>query len=202
VNLPTYAQARQDLWIVQQFPPGFQGFAVDCGAHDGCTRSNTLLLEDLRWTVLCIEANPQLAPYLKRNRPFVQMCAVGAEAQEKATLHVHDSNPEAHTALKPITNHKDWHPEKGARWSKVEVPVRTLDDLLDQAEFPRLDVLCIDVEGGEGEVLRGIDLKRWTPSVICVEAWDAGKHDDHLLPLGYKRVARLLVDDLYKLEEA
>lgn len=193
----SYAQARQDEWLIQQFPQGFQGFACDCGSYDGVTRSNTLLLEDHRWTVLCVEANPQLAPFLKKNRPFVQMCAVGSEPRDAATFHVHNDNPEAHSALKPITNHPVWHPEKGARWSKVEVPVRTLNDLLAQAEFPRLDALCIDVEGGELDALQGIDLDKWTPHAILVESWEPGKCDAHLAPYGYKRVWRGLVDDAY-----
>lgn len=193
----SYAQAKQDLWLQAQFPPDFQGFALDCGSYDGVTRSNTFLLEQMRWTVLCVEANPALAPYLKANRAFVQMCAVGSEAQDKATFHVHDDNPEAHSALRPITNHAVWHPEKGARWSKTEVRVRTINDLLEQAEFPRLDALCIDVEGGELEALKGIDLNKWTPHAILTESWEPGKCDEHLAPYGYKRVWRGLVDDAY-----
>jgi FkbM family methyltransferase len=42
-------------------------------------------------------------------------------------------------------------------WSPIAVPVRTLDDLLDEQRIDRVDVLKVDVEGYEGEVLRGAE---------------------------------------------
>src|SRR5690606_4819167 len=52
----------------------------------------------------------------------------------------------------------------------IEVPVRTLDDILAEAEAPSpLDLVSIDVEGHEVEVLRGFDFARWRPALILVE---------------------------------
>lgn len=42
------------------------------------------------------------------------------------------------------------------RGSKVEVDVRSLDGLVDQKILPSPDVVKIDVEGAEGEILRGM----------------------------------------------
>lgn len=196
----TYAQAQEDDWLLQQFPEDFQGFALDIGAYDGVTRSNTLLLEQHRWTVLCIEANPQLKPFLTRNRPFVQMVACGSEPKDSAVLHIHMDNPEAHTALRPVY-HQRWHPEKDAKWTRAEVKVKTPNQLLIQAEFPRLDVLSVDVEGNEADVLKGIDLVKWTPKALMIESWDAGANDEYLKAFGYKRVRRLFVNDAYLREE-
>ncbi len=52
----------------------------------------------------------------------------------------------------------------------VDVPIRTLKDILEEAGAPRgFDFLSIDVEGHEIEVLRGIDLRRWRPHLIMIE---------------------------------
>ena len=52
----------------------------------------------------------------------------------------------------------------------IEVPVRTLDDVLIEARAPvEFELLSIDVEGHELEVLGGFDLARWRPRLILLE---------------------------------
>jgi hypothetical protein len=57
----------------------------------------------------------------------------------------------------------------------------------------RLDFISIDTEGTEDAVLRGSNVQRWRPRVICVENWPGVNKSDHLLlPLGYTRVERVM----------
>ena len=52
----------------------------------------------------------------------------------------------------------------------IEVPVRTLDDILLEARAPvQFELLSVDVEGHELEVLSGFDLARWRPRLILLE---------------------------------
>ena len=197
----TYAQFGDDDWIVEQFPPDFIGYAADVGAYDGVTRSNTLLLEARRWTVLCIEPNPMVARALKKNRAFVQDVACDAKPQDRAKLWIHENNPEAHTALRPVTTHPVWHPDKGATFTPVMVAVETLDHCLERAEFPRLDALSIDTEGTELQVLQGLDLMKWKPHVIVAESWDEDTPiTPYLSEFGYRRVRRAVVNNCYRRE--
>ncbi len=54
--------------------------------------------------------------------------------------------------------------------STIEVPVRTLDEILEQVGAPApIDFVSIDVEGHEVEVLSGFDLARWRPRLVLVE---------------------------------
>lgn len=182
-------------WIARQFPEGFQGYAVDVGASDGISISTTYVLEQNRWTVLCIEPNPIFWPKLKARRAFVQTCACDREPREKALFYALDQNPEAYSALRP-TFPPDFPVTVG--WSKFEVPVKTLEQCLYEAQFPRLDALCIDVEGNDLDVLKGIDLNKWAPRVIVIEAWTQGVHDEHLKLFGYERVSRSVDNDLYR----
>jgi hypothetical protein len=52
----------------------------------------------------------------------------------------------------------------------IEVPIRTLDQLLTDAKAPTpIDFISIDVEGHTDEVLDGFDLARWRPRLILLE---------------------------------
>jgi len=56
----------------------------------------------------------------------------------------------------------------------IEVYVRTLDDILREAQAPLgFDFLPVDVEGHEPEVLDGFDLARRQPRLILLETTSA-----------------------------
>lgn len=56
----TYSQARQDLLALALSNTRNNGYFVEIGANDGKTFSNTLMLEDMGWRGLLIEASPSL----------------------------------------------------------------------------------------------------------------------------------------------
>src|SRR4051794_3459765 len=66
----------------------------------------------------------------------------------------------------------DVHRESGRTVTEVTVPVRRLDQILDLAGWDGLDIhfLKVDVEGAERSVLETVDLKRWRPWVLVIEA--------------------------------
>jgi len=73
------------------------------------------------------------------------------------------------------------------------VPVRTLNDILQEAEAPSpIDLLSIDVEGHEIEVLHGFDLARWRPRLIMIEdhVGDLERHW-YLQSSGYRLIRRV-----------
>ncbi len=81
----------------------------------------------------------------------------------------------------------------------IEVPVRTLDDILDEANAPApIDFLSIDVESHEIEVLNGVTLTRWQPRLILIEdlAFNTRLHR-HLRSRGYKWVRRTGLNGWY-----
>jgi hypothetical protein len=74
----------------------------------------------------------------------------------------------------------------------IEVPVRTLDDILTEARAPvGFDLLSIDVEGHELEVLGGFDLARWQPRLVLLED-HVGNLEKHrfLRAAGYRLIRR------------
>lgn len=61
-----YSQSGQDDWVLKII--GSSGYFTDWGAFDGIHYSNTLKLEEVGWSGLCIEANPRNFELLKQNR--------------------------------------------------------------------------------------------------------------------------------------
>jgi len=199
-RLPVNAEVSN--WIAGQFEEGYRGHAVDVGASDGVFINSTWLLEKhLMWKVISIEANPLMKELLMKERAFVKMCAVASETAKDVDFHINLDNIESCSALKPVVEHWRFKKEKARRWSTVKVNVRTLEDILAEEEFTKLDALCVDVEGGELDVLKGIDLGKWQPRVIVVECWDNGGLDHYLVPKGYVRTWRSAENDCYLRED-
>lgn len=191
-------------WIAGQFPPGYPGYAVDVGASDGISINSTYTLEHGHgWRVLCIEPNPQFHAKLREYRKLVQTCACDGTPSEDAEFKIHQDYAEAYSSLRPSTNHEKWKPSATALWETIRVHVRSLEQCLAEAAFTRLDALCVDTEGTELDVLKGIDLDKWRPKVLVVECWDErGDHIDYLEALRYRRVQRMEpVNDLFLRED-
>lgn len=176
-------------WILEQFPEGYRGHAIDVGASDGMSVNTTFPLEKAHfWTVVSVEANPDWYPYLVPQRAMVEKCACGSESGE-ADFHLYLPHVEAYSSLRPNRKKAEGPgPWQSVPWKTIRVPVKTVDEILDRWEFPKLDALCIDVEGTELDVLRGFDIAEWLPKVVIAESWEEPVEiDAYLKPHGYKR---------------
>ena len=151
--------------LIQRFfadqPPGF---FVEVGANEPQERSQTWHLEQAGWTGVLIEPQPDLVELLCRERSarvFAVACSSPANAGQILPLHV----------AGPMSSLNRDRMSAGATPDRViSVPIRTLDDVLDEAGAPSpIDFLSIDVEGHEIEVLQGFDFARWRPRLILLE---------------------------------
>ncbi len=199
-----YSQHGEDYvaWRVLGRSRGPRYF-VEVGMIDGLRFSNTLAFERRGWRGLCVEAHPQSVERVRANRPnsTVVHAAASDEADGTATLY---ADPRGNLSSLIRRDEAELRRRFG-RWFRglamVPVPVRRLDDLLAEAAAPReFELLSIDVEGNELAVLRGLDLSRWRPRLIIVEAEDAldrAMLDYHLEPYGYRRARTLGVNAVY-----
>ncbi len=135
---------------------------------------------------MLVEPQPDLAERLRAERKArVFACACSSPANAGHTLPLHVAGPLSsldRSGMAPSAM-----PEK-----TMEVPIRTLDDILAEAAAPQgFDFLSIDVEGHELEVLRGFDFARWRPRLILLEdhVADLAKHR-YLTCCGYRIVRR------------
>ena len=150
------------------------GFFVEVGANDPQRGSQTWQFERIGWSGVLIEPQPDLAARLRgARRARVVAAACSSPDQAGRLMPLYLSGPYSSLDAKlAVTTIK---PE-GA----VEVPVRTLDDILAEANAPSpVDFVSIDVEGHELAVLEGFDVARWRPRLILLE--------DHLISLSAHR---------------
>jgi len=171
------SQCGQDKWVVETLLPEKEGGVfVDIGAHDGVTFSNTLYLERQKaWSGLAIEPIPIVFQRLRSNRSCccVNAC-VGAESKI-SRFQVVEGYAEMLSGL--VDSYQPEHQariareigEYGGTAKEIEVQCFALNELLGKHHLNQIDYLSLDIEGGELEVLRSLDLRRFEISVIGVE---------------------------------
>ena len=160
----TLPDGREQQLVREFFEGARAGFFVEVGANRPQQESQTWHLEQLGWTGVLIEPQPNLADDLARKRAaqvFAVACSSPQNAGRRMRLHVAG-------ALSSLDRDRM---APGAEPERVlDVPVRTLDDILIEAHAPtRFDFLSIDVEGHELEVLSGFDFTRWQPRLLLLE---------------------------------
>ena len=182
----TLAGGREQELVRNFFGGARSGFFVEVGANRPQELSQTWHLEQLGWTGILIEPQPELAGDLCRARSakvFAVACSSPENAGRRMQLHV--AGP--WSALDRDRMTPGAQPER-----VIEVPVRTLDDILIEARAPvGFDFLSIDVEGHELEVLSGFDFARWRPRLVLLEDF-VGNLSKHrfLRAAGYRLVRR------------
>jgi FkbM family methyltransferase len=175
-----------------------KGYFVEVGANEPRARSQTFHLEQAGWSGVLIEPQPALAAMLRAERS-AQVFAVACSSPENAgrTLPLHVAGPLS--SLDRARMAPGAAPE-----TVIEVPIRTLDSVLEEAGAPAgVDLLSIDVEGHELEVLRGFDVARWRPRLILLEdhVGDLAKHRA-LKAMGYRIIRRYENNGWYVAREA
>jgi len=148
----------------QFFAPARKGFFVEVGANEPQRGSQSWQFEQAGWNGVLVEPQPDLAADLRRlRRAYVVAAACSSPANAGSAMTLHVSGP--HSSLKPelaVTG--------VVTKNTIDVPVRTLDDILEEAKAPvPIDFVSIDVEGHEVEVLSGFDLARWRPRLVLIE---------------------------------
>jgi hypothetical protein len=82
--------------------------------------------------------------------------------------------------------------------ASTSVATRTLQSILVERGLTAVDLLSLDIEGGELRVLQTIDFSRVRISVILLERQSDGKPAEALLQLhGFRRVHSIAQDDIF-----
>lgn len=187
----------EDSLIWQLLDRQTTGFFIEVGAYDGVTLSVSAAFEAIGWTGLLIEAIPERFEMCKRSRPRSRVvhAALGKRGSG-GTTRFHVARGEGLEVLSYHHTPPEQEREvlkRGAAMQEVEVPLTTMDALLDGHTGP-IDFASIDVEGAELDLLDGFDLQKWRPRVIVIEDISAGKNpalDAKLDACGYMLVAWL-----------
>ena len=166
----SYSQLGQDLEVLKCFNNKLDGFFVEIGASDGINLSNTFLLETkYNWKGNCVEPIPKNFELLCKNRPNSSCC-------DRAVYNISDAEvvfdiANNYDLLSGISHHIDHHKRSvDANKESIVVKTITFNDLLDKYNAPLyIDYLSLDTEGSELEILKSVDLNKYTFGLIDVE---------------------------------
>jgi FkbM family methyltransferase len=170
----TYSQNFEDVMLARLFYGQSKGFYVDVGANHPSRLSVTKHFYELGWNGINIEPIRENWALFEgdRTRDLNLNAAVGDTTGEQTFFVVEDND-----ALS--TCDRDRAAELARAGSVVDervVPVVTLNSVLDQRKPGQIDFMNIDVEGRERAVLTSIDLHKYRPRVILVEATKSLDH--------------------------
>lgn len=172
-----YSQCGQDKLVTEQLLPSLHGGTfVEIGAHDGVTYSNTLYLERERgWSGVVVEPIPEVFTKLQENRHCQCLNACIFKTDGTVYFRVLDGYSQMLSGI--VDEYDERHLERierelrehGGQAREIEVQACTMSSLLTKYDLQTIDYLSIDVEGGEYEVLQGLDFGRVAVKVIGVE---------------------------------
>lgn len=201
-----YSQGGQDAVALLAMPDLERGTFVEVGCIDGKRFSNTLALEQRGWSGVCIEAHPAFVDQLRTNRPNSRVihAAVGAKDADSVTLHANSRG--TLSTLDPTLENSfaEGFGEFFTGFEPTPVPMRSLASIFDELGIPAPDLLSVDTEGCDLDVIRGLEVGRYAPRLILVEAFrdrDLAQIDAILLPAGYQRAAADIDDHFYFRDE-
>ncbi len=185
------SQFLQDLFVALTLQLKRGGVFVEFGATDGVTLSNTHLLEHaLGWTGVLAEPSRQFHEALQANR----RCRIDTRCVYRESGRTVSFDEIAGTGVSQVSDYRGSDKLSGLRRGRVRYAVETVsfNDLVSQHGLPReIDYVSMDVEGGEYDILAGIDFSRIDIRVLTVEHnFSAQREKIHALLSreGYQRV--------------
>ena len=204
-----FSQYHQDRWLDENIFKGKRdGILDEAGAFDGETHSNTAFFERERgWTGICIEPQAEYFQKLSACRDCVCVhAALATKAGPASFLKVegHGAAPEFSGLRKTMSNYQIGRIRKKvkseqARTKTMVVGCLRLDHILVDNGIEEVDYLSLDMEGGELDVLRSLDLQRFKVHVVGIENNEKrGDIAGYMQKQGYGLVTRLAVDEIYE----
>ena len=168
MSLISYAQNAEDVLLWRALGHIEHGFYIDVGANDPVEHSVTKMFYDAGWRGVNVEPMQSYHAQFEQARPRDINLAVACGASE-GSITLFDTpavNGWASTDAATAATHR----AEGVAIVEQQVPLRTLSGICAEHAPAQIHFLKIDVEGFEAEVLRGIDLQRWRPWVLVIEA--------------------------------
>jgi FkbM family methyltransferase len=166
----SYSQNGEDVVLWRALQHVGRGRYIDVGANHPVRYSISMAFYERGWNGITVEPDPGFALMQRTERPRDLMAEVAASSTDgdSVTLFVVDG-----TGLSTLDRDLSvLHAETGFETHEVAVQTRTLDTLISEAGWEGKDIhfVCIDTEGSEPAVLEGIDLRKWRPWILVVEA--------------------------------
>ena len=150
--------------LSDHFPENYIGTLLEAGGGPAEYISISASFRMLGWKIITIEPNPDFCKqYRDLNLDVLEYAA--CESDKGETTFQVSGIPEGFSALEVRYLWTGWE------FKTINVTALTLNTILERhhPELTSIDLLILDTEGWELEVLQGLDLDKFNPSVICME---------------------------------
>ena len=195
-----------DEVIRSYFPDyNYKGVFIDIGAFEPIKISNSYHFEKNGWDVRCFEANTNLIPELEKHRKHVYNIALYDEYKPSISFNVVESNgwTAGFSAIelddKLFKNFK--YRKNAANITTIIVEQRTLNSYLENELLEianKIDVVQLDIEGGELKCLHGFDLIKYKPKLLVIEnVLNNMELTDYIISKGYKLDNKIKYNEFY-----
>ncbi len=165
----SYTRNLEDVILQRVLGDVPNGCYVDIGASNPVTDSNTYALYQKGWRGICVEPLGYEQEWNQARPGDIFINAAVGEKPGQTIFHIYKQFHQISTGSDETMEH--WKRHGYVPDQSVTVPVLTLDAVLAGHLGNRaLHLISIDVEGMEREVLLGLDLKKYRPWVMVVEA--------------------------------
>ncbi len=167
----SYSQCGEDLIIdfiflgLNILTPSY----LDIGAYHPTQLSNTYLFYLRGSQGVCVEADPSLFAEMKRlrKRDTCLNVGVGSGQVEKADFYIMTTKTLNTFSKDEAERYQSYGSQKIEK--VIQVPVVSVNTILEKYCDCCPDLVSIDVEGLESKILKGFDFYRFRPKVFCVE---------------------------------
>lgn len=163
----SYAQNYEDVMLRRALRDVKNGFYVDVGAEHPINDSVTMAFYEEGWSGVNIEPVPSWYQLICENRPRdINLNIAVGDTPGTLTLYSVEGTGLSTADPRFVEEYR----KEGRNVSALDVPVRTLTDVLEQHARTEIHFLKIDVEGFERQVIEGLDLHRYRPWVLVIES--------------------------------
>jgi len=144
-----------------------KGAYLDIGCNHPYKNSNTYLFYKRGWQGVCIDPAPGTKKIFKKYRPRDLVFECGASNENKILKFTIFIEPLISTFDEVEVSNRL---KEGYKISHVrEIEVRNINDILNSINYTNFDLINIDVEGKDFEILKSINLIKYTPDIIIIE---------------------------------
>jgi FkbM family methyltransferase len=139
-------------------------YVVDIGGNIGAFSTHVQRLLPLAKVIVC-EPEPSMMHYIKENTDnkliYVEKAVIGDPTVKEVTFNICKWQGNHHVDGR--FNWDAYKPVGSEKLRSIAVGATTLQQIVDENSFPRIDLLKIDTEGSEPEILQGI--KPWLKNI-------------------------------------
>ena len=203
-----------DQKIREYFPDyDYKGVFFEVGAWEPIMINNSYHFEKNGWDCYLFEANTELIPFLKEHRKNVFNYAISNRDKNSVLFNVvvdkrfvpsHPNWTASYSAINIAEEHKSkwgWDP---VSVTQISVPQKSLNSIIanEIPELKKIDVLTLDIEGGELDCLYGLDLTKFAPSLMVIEnITDDQRINDYMTKFGYVLDKQIFYNQYYVSED-